>query len=243
MIVYPDVYRARFVCRPNRFIAECIVEETGEKVTVHVKNTGRGREVFLSNAEVALSYRPSPKRKTDYDLIAVKKGRQWFNIDSQIPNALAAEGLLDGTIELPGLNGEIASIKREKKYGNSQFDLFIETNKGQQAFVEVKGMTLENERIGAFPDAPTLRGLKHVKELTAAIHAGYQCYVLFIAQFEQIDVATINDEMQLELAQAVLLGQESGLQVLTYNCQVTPETIRVLKAVPFDLNQKFKQPE
>lgn len=243
MIVYPDVHLARFVCRPNRFIAECILEETGEKVTVHVKNTGRGKEVFLPNAEVALSYRPSPKRKTDYDLIAVKKGQQWFNIDSQIPNALAAEGLLEGKIQLPGLNGRIASVKREKRYGHSQFDIFIQTDTGQQAFVEVKGMTLENERIGAFPDAPTLRGLKHVRELTAAIHENYQCYVLFIAQFEQIDVATINDEMQPDLTNALATGQKAGLQVIVYSCSVTPESIRVLKEVPFDLSQKFNQPK
>ena len=242
MIIYPDVHLARFISRPNRFIAECRLQETGEQVTVHVKNTGRGREVFLPEAQVALSYRPSPKRKTDYDLIAVKKGSQWFNIDSQIPNALAAEALLAGDIILPELKGSIQTLKREKKYANSQFDIFIQTDAGQEAFVEVKGMTLENHGIGAFPDAPTLRGLKHVRELTQAITQDYQCYVLFIIQFEQVTTATINAEMQPQLKQAISEGQDQGLQVLAYNCQVTPESIHVLRAVPFDLEQPFIQP-
>ncbi|WYJ89806.1 sugar fermentation stimulation protein [Enterococcus sp. 9E7_DIV0242] len=242
MIVYPEVHLARFLCRPNRFIAECELIETGEQVTVHVKNTGRGKEVLLPGAKVALSHRPSPKRKTAYDLIAVKKAEQWFNIDSQVPNALAAQALLDGDILLPNLNGAIRSLKREQRYGHSKFDIFIETDKGQKAFVEVKGMTLENDRIGAFPDAPTLRGLKHVKELTEAISEGYQCYVLFIAQFELLDYATINKEMQPALAQAIFDGQQAGLTVLAYNCHVLPESIQVVGKIPFDLEQAFIQP-
>lgn len=242
MIVYPEVHLARFLSRPNRFIAECELLETGEQVTVHVKNTGRGKEVLVYGAEVALSHQSSQKRKTAYDLVAVKKVEQWFNIDSQVPNALAAQGLLDGTIILPELNGQISFLKREQRYGDSKFDIYIETDTGQKAFVEVKGMTLENEGIGAFPDAPTLRGLKHVKELTQAITEGYQCYVLFIAQFEQVRVATINKAMQPTLAEAILAGEQSGLRVLSYNCRVQPESIQVLKRLPFDLNQPFVQP-
>lgn len=242
MIVYPEVHRARFLSRPNRFIAECELIETGEQVTVHVKNTGRGKEVLLPQAEVALSHSPSPKRKTAYDLVAVKKGKQWFNIDSQVPNALAAQGLLEGKIQLPKLNGHIRSLKREQRYGQSKFDIFIETDKEQKVFVEVKGMTLENDGIGAFPDAPTLRGLKHVKELTEAMAEGYQCYVLFIVQFERVDKTTINQEMQPELTQAIFEAQHSGVQVLVYNCRVSPETIQVLGEVPFDLEQAFIQP-
>ncbi|MGL4696984.1 DNA/RNA nuclease SfsA [Enterococcus larvae] len=242
-MVYPDVHLARFLNRPNRFIAECELVETGEQVTVHVKNTGRGKEVFLPGAQVALSHQPSSKRKTAYDLVAVKKDEQWFNIDSQIPNALAAQGLLEGKIVLPDLNGEISFLKREQRYGHSKFDIFIETDTGQKAFVEVKGMTLENQGIGAFPDAPTLRGLKHVKELTEALEDGYQCYVLFIAQFEKVIRTTLNREMQPELVQAVEEGQQLGLKVLTYNCRVKPESIQVLSETPFDLNQRFVQPD
>ncbi|MGC6767178.1 DNA/RNA nuclease SfsA [Enterococcus sp. LJL51] len=238
-MVYPDVHLARFICRPNRFIAECRMIETGEQVTVHVKNTGRCRELFLPEVEVVLSYQPSPKRKTAYDLIAVKKNGQWFNIDSQVPNALAAQGLKEGMIQLPGLTGQMTLVKREKKYGNSQFDIYVETSTEQKAFIEVKGMTLENSRLGAFPDAPTLRGLKHVNELNRAISEGYQCYVLFVIQFEQVDKATINTEMQPALTEAIEAGQKLGLNVLAYNCEVTPETIRVLKEIPFDLYESF----
>ncbi|MHC5226744.1 DNA/RNA nuclease SfsA [Enterococcus sp. LJL99] len=241
-MTYPNIHLARFIQRPNRFIAECRLEDSEEPIIAHVKNTGRCKELLLPNAEVALSYQPSSKRKTDYDLIAVKKGNQWINIDSQVPNALAAQALLDGTICLPELSGEIVSVKREKRYANSQFDLLIQTDNERLAFVEVKGMTLENNQIGAFPDAPTLRGLKHVNELIAAQSDGYQCYVLFVIQFEQVKKATIHQEMQPELAQAIQRAQAHGVQVIAYNCQVTPATISIDKPVPFDVSYDFESP-
>lgn len=242
MITYPNVQLACFIHRPNRFIAECRIQETGQLVTVHVKNTGRCKELFFPEVEVALSYQPSPKRKTDYDLIAVKKGEAWFNIDSQVPNALASQALLDGTIVLPHLNGQIVSIKREQTFAQSKFDILVETDSGQKAFVEVKGMTLENQAVGAFPDAPTLRGLKHVTELIEAMHEGYQSYVLFIVQFEQIEIATIHTEMQPALADAIFLGQKQGLSVIAYNCCVTSDTIKVAHQVPFDVTKMFEEP-
>lgn len=242
MITYPNIYLARFIQRPNRFLAECRLEDSEESIIVHVKNTGRCKELLLPNAEVALSYQPSSKRKTDYDLVAVKKNNEWFNIDSQVPNALVAQALLDGIISLPGLKGKILSVKREKRYANSQFDILIQTDKESLAFVEVKGMTLENNQIGAFPDAPTLRGLKHVNELIVAQSEGYQCYVLFVIQFEQVRKATIHQEMQPELAQALQRGQTQGVQVIAYNCQVTPATIRIDKPVPFDVSYDFENP-
>lgn len=242
MITYPNVHLAHFIDRPNRFIAECRLQETGEMVTVHVKNTGRCKELFHPEVQVALSYQPSPKRKTDYDLIAVKKGSAWFNIDSQVPNALAAKGIEDGTIGLPGLKGEIISVKREKRFAQSQFDILVETNTGNQAFVEVKGMTLENHTIGAFPDAPTLRGLKHVTELIDAMKEGYQSYVLFVVQFEKVELATIHTNMQPALAQMILSGQKQGLSVIAYNCSVTPDTIAIEHQVPFDVTKMFEDP-
>ena len=242
MITYPNVHLARFIQRPNRFIAECNLEHMEGLVIAHVKNTGRCKELLLPNVEVALSYQPSPKRKTDYDLIAVKKGNHWINIDSQVPNALAASALLDGTICLPGLNGDIVSVRREKRYENSQFDLLIQTDRDSLAFVEVKGMTLENNQIGAFPDAPTIRGLKHVNELIIAQSEGYQCYILFVIQFEQVKKATIHQEMQPELGQTILRAQAQGVQVIAYNCQVTPATIRIDKFVPFDVRYDFENP-
>ncbi|WYJ84269.1 sugar fermentation stimulation protein [Enterococcus sp. DIV0840] len=242
MITYKNVHLAHFINRPNRFIAECRLQETGEMVTVHVKNTGRCKELFYPEVEVGLSYQPSPKRKTDYDLIAVKKDTAWFNIDSQVPNALAAQGIEAGTIILPGLKGEIVSVKREKRFAQSQFDILVETDTGNQAFVEVKGMTLENHGIGAFPDAPTLRGLKHVTELIEAVKEGYQSYVLFVIQFEKVEAATIHTTMQQALAEMILSGQKQGLSVIAYNCSVTPDTIAIEHQVPFDVTTTFEDP-
>ncbi len=242
MITYPNVYLAHFIDRPNRFIAQCRLQETGEIVTVHVKNTGRCKELFHPEVEVALSYQPSPKRKTEYDLIAVKKNDAWFNIDSQVPNALAAQAIQAGTIILPDLNGEIISVKREKRFAHSQFDILVETNTGHQAFVEVKGMTLENHGVGAFPDAPTLRGLKHVTELIEATKEGYQSYVLFVVQFEKVEMATIHTAMQPALAEMILSGQKQGLSVIAYNCSVTPDTIAIEHQVPFDVAKTFEDP-
>ncbi|MGM0123710.1 sugar fermentation stimulation protein [Enterococcus sp. AZ194] len=238
---YANVCLARFLERPNRFIAHCRLE-TGEEVVAHVKNTGRGREVFLPEAEVALVHCPSEKRKTAYDLVAVKKGTAWINIDSQIPNALAAEGLLSGEIQLPGLKGTITQLKREVTYQHSKFDIYLESDQNEKVFVEVKGMTLENKKIGAFPDAPTSRGLKHVEELTLAQKEGYQCYVLFIIQFEEVALATIHTEMQPVLFEAIRRGKEDGLQVLAYNCHVTPGEIRVKEKISFQLEYPFEDP-
>lgn len=239
---YPNVQLAYFIERPNRFIAHCRLMETNAEVITHVKNTGRGKEVFLPGAVVALSYQPSPKRKTDYDLIAVKKGSIWINIDSQVPNTLVNEALKNGQIVLPGLVGTIQTVKREQRFAHSKFDFLVETDADEQAFVEVKGMTLENKGIGAFPDAPTLRGLKHVTELMAATKAGYRCYVLFVVQFEEIKQATIHQEMQPAFAENVGAAIDQGVQVLAYNCHVTPATIELKSQVTFDLLQAFDDP-
>lgn len=239
---YPDVKKAYFIDRPNRFIAHCRLADTGAIVVVHVKNTGRGKEVLLPEAEVGLSYQPSPKRKTAYDLISVKKGDMWINIDSQVPNTLAFEGLVSGKIQLPGLKGNLTTVKREVRYGNSKFDLSFVTDAGERGFVEVKGMTLENQGIGAFPDAPTLRGLKHVRELTVALEEDYFCYVLFIVQFEEIRQATIHRKMQPELWAALHDGKKDGLGILAYNCFVDRGSIRLKEQVPFDLEQPFTDP-
>lgn len=239
---YQDVKLARFVERPNRFIAHCIIDETGELVVVHVKNTGRGKEVLLPDAKVALQHVPSPKRKTDYDLIAVKKGTVWINIDSLVPNRLAYEGILDGTINLSQLKGNVTLVKREVKFENSKFDLYIETDLGEKAFVEVKGMTLENLGVGAFPDAPTLRGKKHVMELIDSQKRGYQSAILFIVQFEPIKVATLHRKMQPDFYQAIKQAQQDGVQVLAYNCDVMPDEIRLRGAVPFEVDHPFTDP-
>lgn len=143
---------------------------------------------------------------------------------------------------LPGLVGTIQTVKREQRFAHSKFDFLVETDADEQAFVEVKGMTLENKGIGAFPDAPTLRGLKHVTELMAATKAGYRCYILFVVQFEEIKQATIHKEMQPAFAENVGAAIDQGVQVLAYNCHVTPATIELKSQVTFDLLQAFDDP-
>lgn len=239
---YSTIYLAIFLERSNRFIARCRLIDTEEEIIVHVKNTGRCKELLIPGVIVAVNHQPSAKRKTAYDLIAVKKGLMWINIDSQIPNALASEGLTTGTISLPGITGTLSLVKREVTYEHSKFDLYFETDQQEKGFVEVKGMTLENQGVGAFPDAPTLRGLKHVRELQRAQQLGYRCFVLFIVQFSQIQVATIHSEMQPALSEAIKQAKADGVQILAYNCEVDQETIALKEAVSFDLNQPFIDP-
>ncbi|MDT2769670.1 DNA/RNA nuclease SfsA [Enterococcus pseudoavium] len=239
---YSAIYLATFIERSNRFIARCRLLDTGEEIVTHVKNTGRSKELLLPEALVAVNYQPSVKRKTAYDLIAVKKGAMWINLDSQIPNALAAEGILTGQITLPGLKGQINFLKREYTFDRSKFDIYFETDQAEKGFVEVKGLTLENHGIGAFPDAPTLRGLKHVKELQLAQKMAYHCYVLFIVQFPLIKTATIHRGMQPALYEAVEQAEADGVQILAYNCEVDQESIAIKGEVPFDLAQTFIDP-
>lgn len=236
---YSNYQLAKFIARPNRFVAECSLAD--EVVIAHVKNTGRGKEVFLPEATVSLVYDGNPKRKTHYDLVAIKKGDNWLNIDSQITNPLVAEGLASGKIQLPFME-TLTVIKREVTYENSKFDFYLEDEAGQRAFLEVKGMTLANGPIGAFPDAPTLRGLKHVEELQRVLQQGYKAYVLFVAQSAQMQVGTIHRQMQPALYDAFKQGLTAGLQVLCYNCLITPQSIQLLKEIPFDLDAPFIDP-
>ena len=239
---YSEIHLAAFTERSNRFIARCRLLESGEEIITHVKNTRRCKELLLSNAVVAVNHQPSDKRKTAYDLVAVKKGNMWINIDSQIPNALAAEGILAEKICLPGLKGSIIYLKREYFFERSKFDIYFETDQQEKGFVEVKGMTLENQGIGAFPDAPTIRGLKHVQELRVAQALDYHCYVLFIVQFSAIQAATLHRLMQPALYQAAEMAMADGVQILAYNCEVDQETISIKESVSFDLKQEFIDP-
>lgn len=216
--------------------------ETQEIVTVHVKNTGRGKEVLLPQALVAVSYVPKATRKTAYDLIAVQKAGRWFNIDSQAPNRLVETGLKTGEIGLKGIRGQLKEVRREVVFQHSRFDFYFETDLGEKGFIEVKGMTLENQEIGAFPDAPSLRALKHMQELIQAQQQGYQCFVLFIAQFEKIQTATVHRQMQPELTQAFQQGMNQGVVVQTYSCQVKSNQISLATEVPFDLDYPFVDP-
>lgn len=237
---YPNTLLATFLVRDNRFIARCLVD--GQEVIVHVKNTGRGKELLHKGALVTLQYWDNSKRKTNYDLISVKKEDQWINLDSQVPNRLGYEGLLDGTIQLPNIKGKIALLRREVVYGMSKFDLYFETDEQEKGFIEIKGMTLENKQIGAFPDALTIRGLKHVNELIHAKEAGYYAAVLFMIQFEVVQSATIHRQMQPDLSDKIAEAQSKGVEVFAYNCQVNQGMIAVKEPIPFDLNVEFDDP-
>lgn len=239
---YNHIQLAYFLQRKNRFVASCRLKETNEIVDAHIKNTGRGKEVLVPEAFVALNFLPSVKRKTAYDLIAVKKQNHWYNIDSSAPNELVFKALLDQTIVLPGLKGAVTLVKREVFYGQSRIDFYFETDKKEKGFVEVKGMTLENNRVGAFPDAPTARGLKHVSELIQAQSKGAHCYVIFVAQFASIDVATIHEAMQPELKVTARLAMTKGVNFLCYACQVSATQLNLTKEVPFDLEASFCDP-
>ena len=221
---YKKIVQATFIERPNRFIAYCKINETIEKV--HVKNTGRCRELLIPNCTVYLEESDNPSRKTKYSLIAVQKGNRLINMDSQVPNKVVQEALVNKTIILPGLDEEITFIKPEKTYGNSRFDIYLET-KNKKAFIEIKGVTLEEDGVVLFPDAKTERGVKHIKELIEAKKDGYHSYVVFVVQMKDVKYFTPNIKMHKELGDALIEAQNAGVNVLAYDCEVTPNSIEI----------------
>ena len=211
---YERVVPARFIDRPNRFIAH--VELDGHVETVHVKNTGRCRELLIPGARVYLSDAgEGAARKTRYDLIAVEKGPRLINMDSQAPNAAALEWLRAGALFPPG-----AAIKPEFRYGDSRFDVAAFTP--ELALLEVKGVTLEREGTVLFPDAPTERGVKHLRELAA--FPG-RAYVLFVIQMEGVDHFEPNAATDPAFAAALRTARDAGVGVLACDCRVTPDSM------------------
>lgn len=235
---YPEVSLATFVSRPNRFIAIC--QQGEQSLTVHVKNTGKCRELLISGVIVALTHSHAPQRKTAYDLIAVNKAGNWINIDSQVPNDLAALGLTSGQIQLP-YPASVKHVRREVVYGDSRLDLAGEFSDERPYFVEVKGVTLEQDGLAAFPDAITTRGLKHVHTLMQAQLDGYQAFLLFIVQMSGMRKMTINTNLQPELTAAIATAQAAGVQVVAYDCFVAPELIELRQPIAFDLAAPFSQ--
>lgn len=220
---YGKITAGRFISRPNRFIAN--VEVDGEVHTVHVKNTGRCRELLVSDARVYLEISDNPARKTKYDLIAVEKetdkGIMLVNMDSQIPNAAAGEWLRNC-----GIFSENAVIVREKTFGKSRFDFYIEDG-GRKAFLEVKGVTLEYDGVAMFPDAPTERGVKHINELVSCVDAGYEAYILFVIQMKGVSCFRPHDEMHPEFGKALRNSADRGVKILARDCTVTPDSMTV----------------
>ena len=230
---YDKVVKGTFIERPNRFIAR--VEIEGKTETVHVKNTGRCRELLIPGAEVYLSVSDNPARKTKYDLIAVLKKRDnlpdiLVNMDSQIPNSAAEEWLKSGA-----LFGENAVIRREVTHGKSRFDFCIEDS-GKTAFLEVKGVTLENGGIVSFPDAPTERGIKHVSELIDCLSEGYKSYILFVIQMRGVDYFTPSDKNHPEFGEILRKAEKAGVRIIAADCNVTPDEMTINSYVPVRLD-------
>ncbi|MDE6435558.1 MAG: DNA/RNA nuclease SfsA [Lachnospiraceae bacterium] len=239
---YQNIVHGRFHSRPNRFIAQVWVEDVLE--TVHVKNTGRCRELLLPNADVVLEKSDNPNRKTKYDLICVyKEGLGWVNIDSQAPNKVVAEWLLEQ---------DYSCIKPEYTYGDSRIDFYMEKTvdkesggKGRQGreksgdennngkmvvekyLMEVKGCTLEINGIGYFPDAPTTRGVKHLRELANAALMGYHCYVAFVIQMEGVNEVCANVATHAEFGVALEEAKAAGVKVLCLGCKVSEDALEI----------------
>ena len=222
MIKYSKIRKAKFISRPNRFIA--IVSVDGEETVAHVKNTGRCKELLVEGCDVVLYESDNPDRKTKYDLVAVYKARQndeplLINMDSQIPNDVAEEWLKSGK-----LFSKNAIIRREVTFENSRFDFYVEDG-DTQAFLEVKGVTLENNGVAMFPDAPTERGVKHINELVEAKKRGYDAYILFIVQMKEISEFCPNDATHKAFGDALRKASTEGISVLAVDCIVTEDSI------------------
>lgn len=221
---YNNIRKAKFIARPNRFIAHC--ELDGKVVVCHVKNTGRCRELLTENATVFLNESSNESRKTKYDLVAVIKNGMIINMDSQAPNIAAGEYLRQLYPD--------AVIRPETKYGNSRFDFYIE-NQGEKIFIEVKGVTLEKDGVALFPDAPTERGVKHINELADCIGDGYKAKILFVIQMKNIKSFSPNDEMHKEFGDALRSAQKAGVEIMAVNCIVTEDSMIIKENIPIVL--------
>lgn len=224
---YGKILPARFLSRPNRFVAR--VEAEGEELVCHVKNTGRCRELLVPGATVWLEESPNPSRKTKFDLIAVEKGDRLINMDAQAPNKVFGEWAAAG-----GFREGLTSLRSETTYGSSRFDFYWESSKSR-GFVEVKGVTLEEDGVVRFPDAPTLRGVKHLDELAKAREAGYEAAVCFVIQMENVRWFAPNDETHPEFGQALRRAAQAGVEILAMDCAVTPQSLTMGKSVPIRL--------
>ena len=224
---YRTIVKAVFLERPNRFIA--YVDINGVKETVHVKNTGRCRELLQKGATVYLEKSNNHSRKTAYDLVAVEKNGRLINMDSQAPNKAVQEWLLSKE-----LFGDLISLKPETKYKNSRFDFYVKCE-DREVFIEVKGVTLENDGVVAFPDAPSERAVKHVYELIEAKQDGYEVYVLFVVQMKNIKYLIPNEDTHPEFAKALREASKAGVNIIAYDCVVTENEMIIDSPVPVKL--------
>ena len=237
-MTYQDIHPAVFLSRPNRFIAR--VELDGAVETVHVKNTGRCRELLVPGCTVYLEGSANPRRKTKYDLVAVEKARPGLpplliNMDAQAPNRVFGEWMAAGKGADLGLPRP-ALLRPETAWGNSRFDFYWEESEtGRKGFVEVKGCTLEAGGRALFPDAPTQRGVKHLEELLLARQAGYEAAVCIVIQMAGVDGFSPNDRTHPEFGAALRKAAAGGVEVLAYECRVIPEEVFITRPVPVKL--------
>ena len=224
MIWYPNMVPGTFRARPNRFIAH--VEIDGREVVCHVKNTGRCRELLIPGVKVWCQHHDDPGRKTAWSLIAVEKGDLLVNMDSQIPNKLAYDYVNRG-----GLGFIPTFLKAEKTYGNSRFDLYYEAGE-RKGFIEVKGVTLETDRVARFPDAPTERGRKHLSELQQSVRDGYEAWVLFVLQMEGMVRFEPNCATDPAFAEELCKAAANGVKIRAVECCVEPQCLEITKEVP-----------
>ena len=226
---YDNIHKGKFLSRPNRFIAN--VEIDGKAEVCHVKNTGRCKELLIEGCTVWLEPSDSESRKTAFDLVAVEKGDRLINMDSQAPNKAVGEWLRE---KMPF--GEGFSVYPEKKYGNSRFDFYLESQ-DRKIFMEVKGCTLEKDGVVLFPDAPTLRGVKHIEELSHCLDDGYESYIMILVQMSDVKYFTPNYDTHPEFGEALEKASRKGVKILCYDCNVTHDSMTVGKPVKVKLGR------
>ena len=226
-MIYNNIHKGVFQSRPNRFIAE--VEINGKLEVCHVKNTGRCKELLVPGTTVYVDFVDNPARSTQYDLIAVHKGDLLINMDSYAPNRAFGEYLRQGKF----LKG-VTYVKAEAKYGNSRFDFYVETAT-TKAFIEVKGVTLEENNVAMFPDAPTERGIKHLNELSACIADGYEAYVVFVIQMEGVSHFMPNYKTHAAFGETLVKVTQMGVKAMAFDCKVTPSEMIINKPMSVKL--------
>jgi sugar fermentation stimulation protein A len=247
---YKKIVKGYFISRPNRFVANVLIEN--EIVACHVKNTGRCKELLVEGATLYLKdYKENMRqRKLRYSVISVEKEVDWLdyskeclgvtdgklliNMDSQAPNVVVKEAILDGSIKLPGFDGKILKLSMERTFGNSRFDILIEQGE-EKAYIEVKGVTLEEDGISKFPDAPTIRGVKHMEELIRARKEGYGAYLIFVVQMGGIKEFRPNDQMHKEFGDVLRKAVDKGVIPMAFGCKVGVNSLHICRRIKIKL--------
>ncbi|NLY09720.1 MAG: DNA/RNA nuclease SfsA [Tissierellia bacterium] len=232
---YSNIVNGTFIYRANRFLAYCLVN--GEEVACHVPNTSRLKELFIKGAPCVLQSHNNDNRKTKFTIIHIEKNKHWINIDSQSPNELVFNKIKESP-SIIGLLKAPEILKREVKYGNSRFDIYYESG-DIKGFVEVKGVTLEEDSIAMFPGAPTTRGTKHLKELILAKSEGYRVGVFFCVQIPYARFFRPHFELDSDFSKALVDANEAGVGVYAYNCFVNPNYVSIKEKLEI-LNVKSK---